>query len=234
MHDRLEACYGADHWARLFAQHGHTVRLMAPKFVAPYRMSGKRGKNDAADAQAICEAVQRPNMRFVPVKSGDEQARLCVIVFVKAWSSRERRPSIASAAVPPAGGPVRLLDRLRHAIRLRHYSYHTEQAYVDWSRRFILFHGKRHPRELGAKEVSTFLSHLASERHVSASTQSQARSALLFLFGQVLDVQLPWLAEQGRTGRAQPAGRDVVSASKRSLSIDSNWRSATVMTGSCH
>ena len=74
----MEACSGAHHWARLFAQHGHTVRLMAPKFVAPYRMSGKRGKNDAADAMAICEAVQRPNMRFVPVKSRDEQARLCV------------------------------------------------------------------------------------------------------------------------------------------------------------
>ena len=74
----MEACSGAHHWARLFAKQGHTVRLMAPKFVAPYRMSGKRGKNDAADAQAICEAVQRPNMRFVPVKSQDEQARLCV------------------------------------------------------------------------------------------------------------------------------------------------------------
>ena len=74
----MEACSGAHHWARLFMQHGHTLRLMAPKFVAPYRMSGKRGKNDAADAMAICEAVQRPNMRFVPVKSQDEQARLCV------------------------------------------------------------------------------------------------------------------------------------------------------------
>lgn len=60
----MEACSGAHHWARLFAQHGHAVRLMAPKFVAPYRMSGKRGKNDAADAMAICEAVQRPNMRL--------------------------------------------------------------------------------------------------------------------------------------------------------------------------
>src|SRR6187399_314946 len=74
----MEACSGAHHWARLFMSHGHTVRLMAPKFVSPYRLSGKRGKNDAADAQAICEAVQRPNMRFVPVKSQDEQARLCI------------------------------------------------------------------------------------------------------------------------------------------------------------
>lgn len=61
----MEACSGAHHWARLFQAHGHTVRLMAPKFVAPYRLSGKRGKNDAADAAAICEAVTRPSMRFV-------------------------------------------------------------------------------------------------------------------------------------------------------------------------
>lgn len=72
----MEACSGAHHWARQFAALGHTVRLIAPKFVTPYRMSGKRGKNDAADAAAICEAVQRPAMRFVPVKSADQQARL--------------------------------------------------------------------------------------------------------------------------------------------------------------
>lgn len=73
-----EACTGAHHWARLFAAHGHTVRLIAPKFVAPYRMSGVRGKNDAADAAAICEAVQRPNMRFVPPKSLEQQSHLMV------------------------------------------------------------------------------------------------------------------------------------------------------------
>jgi transposase len=74
----IEACSGAHHWARQFQAHGHSVRLMAPKLVTPYRMSGKRGKNDAADAAAICEAVQRPNMRFVPVKSADQQSRLMV------------------------------------------------------------------------------------------------------------------------------------------------------------
>jgi transposase len=74
----MEACSGAHHWARLFAQSGHTVKLMAPKFVTPYRMSGKRGKTDAADAAAICEAVQRPNMRFVPVKTVEQQSRLMV------------------------------------------------------------------------------------------------------------------------------------------------------------
>ena len=74
----MEACSGAHHWARLFRQHGHTVRLIAPKFVTPYRMSGKRGKNDAADAAAICEAVTRPNMRFVPIKEEHQQIILCL------------------------------------------------------------------------------------------------------------------------------------------------------------
>ena len=74
----MEACSGAHHWARAFAGFGHTPKLMAPKFVAPYRMSGRRGKNDAADAAAICEAVQRPNMRFVPIKSVDQQGMLCL------------------------------------------------------------------------------------------------------------------------------------------------------------
>ncbi len=74
----LEACSGAHHWARPIRQHGHTVRLMAPKFVTPYRMSGKRGKTDAADAAAICEAVTRPNMRFVPVKEEHQQVILAL------------------------------------------------------------------------------------------------------------------------------------------------------------
>jgi len=74
----MEACSGAHHWARLFAAQGHTVGLMAPKFVAPYRLSGRRAKNDAADAAAICEAVVRPNMLFVPVKSIEQQQRLMV------------------------------------------------------------------------------------------------------------------------------------------------------------
>jgi transposase len=69
----MEACSGAHHWARLFRQYGHTVKLMAPKFVTPYRMTGRRGKNDAADAAAICEAVTRPNMLFVPIKEEHQQ-----------------------------------------------------------------------------------------------------------------------------------------------------------------
>ncbi|TAK84688.1 MAG: hypothetical protein EPO20_13690 [Betaproteobacteria bacterium] len=86
-----------------------------------------------------------------------------------------------------------MLDQVRDAIRRRHYSYRTEQSYVQWIKRFIWFSGKRHPRELGAAEVTAFLSHLASERDVAASTQNQALSALLFLYGQVLGVELPWM-----------------------------------------
>lgn len=74
----MEACSGAHHWARVFQQRGHAVKLMAPKLVAPYRMSGKRGENDAADAAAICEAVTRPSMRFVPTKDEHQQATLCL------------------------------------------------------------------------------------------------------------------------------------------------------------
>jgi transposase len=74
----MEACSGAHYWARQFRQHGHTVKLVAPKFVTPYRMSGKRGKNDAADAAAICEAVTRPAMRFVPIKEEHQQIILCL------------------------------------------------------------------------------------------------------------------------------------------------------------
>lgn len=89
----------------------------------------------------------------------------------------------------------RLLDRMREAIRLRHYSIRTEDTYVHWVRRFILFHGKRHPLELGASEVASFLTHLAMERGVGASTQNQAKSALLFLYRVVLGTSLPWLDE---------------------------------------
>jgi len=83
----MEACSGAHHWARRFQEFGHTVRLMAPKFVVPYRMSGRRGKNDAADAAAICEALQRPAMRFVPVKSTQAQSRLAVHTARQGWVS---------------------------------------------------------------------------------------------------------------------------------------------------
>lgn len=89
----------------------------------------------------------------------------------------------------------KLLDRMRTEIRLRHYSIRTEQTYIEWARRYIFFHNKRHPKDLGAAEVHAFLSHLAVERNVSASTQNQAKAALLFLYREVLAMELPWLDE---------------------------------------
>ena len=97
----------------------------------------------------------------------------------------------AAAHLPPTA--PRLLDLVRDRIRFLHYSLRTEQAYVDWIRRFVLFHGKRHPSAMGAAEVESFLTYLAAQREVSASTQNQAQSALLFLYRQVLGVELPWL-----------------------------------------
>lgn len=100
----------------------------------------------------------------------------------------------------------RLLDQLRSAIRIRHYSIRTETAYVGWVRRYIRFHGLRHPREMGAVEAEAFLADLAVRCGVSASTQAQARSALLFLYKEVLKADLPWLAElpSGRGTRRLP------------------------------
>ena len=89
--------------------------------------------------------------------------------------------------------PPKLLDRVREAIRTRHYSRRTEEAYVGWIRRFILHHNKKHPAAMGADEVNAFLSHLAVAQNVSASTQAQALSALVFLYRHVLDDPLPWL-----------------------------------------
>ena len=99
--------------------------------------------------------------------------------------------------------PPRLLDRVRAAARVRNMALRTEQAYVDWIRRFILFHGKRHPDEMGAEEVAAFLSHLAIDRNVAASTQNQAKAALIFLYQKVLERDLPWLSEVVQAKRAK-------------------------------
>ncbi len=87
----------------------------------------------------------------------------------------------------------KLLDQVRYAINARHYSFRTEKSYIGWIRRFVLFHGKRHPAEMGEVEVTAFLSALATRRKVSASTQNQALSALLFLYRTVLNRDFEWL-----------------------------------------
>ncbi len=113
------------------------------------------------------------------------------------------RPSVLRETSPTGPSKPRLLDRVRDALRARHYSRRTEDVYVAWIRRYILFHGKRHPADMGAPEITRFLSALAVEGNVAASTQNQALSALLFLYREVLELDLPWLDGIVRAKRPQ-------------------------------
>ena len=122
-------------------------------------------------------------------------------------------PAISpSPAGPPAAGPPKLLDQVRAAARSRRYSVHTEEIFVGWIRRFVLFHDKRHPAQLAEPEVARFLSHLAVEDRVSPSAQTQARAALVFLYRHVLARPLGRLdgvvrAQRPASARPSSAGR---------------------------
>lgn len=127
-----------------------------------------------------------------------------------------------------------LLNRLRDAIRVRHYSIRTEQAYVDWAKRYILFHNKRHPAEMGAVEVSAFLTHLAVNRNVAPSTQNQALNALCFFYKAVLDQPLGDInGVRAKKKKRLPVvlNRDEVAALLRQLS-GVHWLAACLMYGS--
>ena len=113
--------------------------------------------------------------------------------------------NVATASAPHKR---KLLDQVRDVIRRKHFSIRTEQIYVDWIRRFILFHDKRHPREMAETEVTQFLTHLARDGHVAASTQNQALSALLFLYKEVLKQEIGWL--QGVERAKRPSRLPVV------------------------
>jgi integron integrase len=103
----------------------------------------------------------------------------------------------------PVSGSPKLLDQVRDLIRVKHYSIRTERTYLDWIKRYILFHDKRHPKDMGATEVTAFLTHLAVVGQVSSSTQNQALSAILFLYREVLGIELPWLNDVVRAKLSQ-------------------------------
>ena len=119
-----------------------------------------------------------------------------------------QRPADSAAPKP------KLLDQVRQAIRALHYSKRTEKTYVDWIKRFVFFHGKRHPLEMGEPEINQFLTDLAVSKKVSASTQNQALSAILFLYQRVLDKPLEWVNPAVRAKK--PKRLPVVFNSRRS------------------
>ncbi|MHB0967147.1 MAG: phage integrase N-terminal SAM-like domain-containing protein [Bellilinea sp.] len=104
---------------------------------------------------------------------------------------------------PSSPQPKKLLDQLRDVIRIKHYAYSTEKTYVHWVKRYILFHNKRHPAEMGVPDIEAFLTHLAQDENVAASTQNQAFNALLFLYRNVLHVELDAPIQALRAKRAQ-------------------------------
>lgn len=129
----------------------------------------------------------------------------------------------------------KLLDNVRAVMRTRHYSYETEKRYIYWIRQFIFFHNVRHPVEMGAPEIEAFLSHLAVEKTVSASTQNQALAAILFLYREVLSVELPWL---DNFTPAKKLGRVPVVLTKEEVKLildelkGTNWLIANLLYGS--
>lgn len=143
---------------------------------------------------AIDRAVGRSRSRFVPTEFRERNT-----TFI----APDRPQRAGGAAFRPAAQKPKLLDQVRAAIRMRHYSLRTEETYVHWIKRFIVFHGKRHPAEMGEVEIGQFLSALAVEQHVSASTQNQALNALLFLYRHVLDLNPGWIDNVVRAKRPQ-------------------------------
>ena len=146
-------------------------------------------------------------------------------------STSHAEPMVSMISSP---AKPKLLDQVRHAIRTRHYSYITEKAYVGWIKRFIFFHKKRHPAEMAEAEIAQFLSSLANDSHVSASTQNQALNALLFLYHEVLGKEIGYIAGVVRAKR--PSRLPVVLTRQEiktvlSLLFGTDWIMATLLYG---
>ena len=146
---------------------------------------------------STCGSLKAPPSAFFcsggPRPSHDDSVR-------RDATASSSQPSALSPGSQPIA-PPKLLDRVRLRLRVKHYSVRTEQTYLDWIRRYILFHHKRHPNEMGETQIAEFLTHLAIDGRVAASTQNQALSALLFLYQQVLDRKLDYIAGVERVRR---------------------------------
>jgi len=180
-----------------------------------------------------------PEGRPGPARTGQNMPQQVVTHRSSVWRHKDLQPLASSSRIlaredsPPYGKP-KLLDRLRQELRARHYSWRTEQAYVLWVKRFIFFHGVRHPNEMAEPEINAFLTHLAVNEHVTASTQNQALAALLFLYRHVLGRQIGDLGEviRARKPRRLPVvlSRDEVKAVLAHLRGD-KWLMASLMYG---
>ena len=143
-------------------------------------------------------------------------------------------PETPTPDLAPPPRPLRLLEAVRDVIRLKHHSLRTEDTYVHWIKRFIYFHGRRHPREMGAAEVTAFLNHLVQTRDVAAATQNQALSALLFLYREVLGAPLAWLNEVERAKRPARVPTVLSQAEVRALlsgMVGTKWLMAALLYG---
>ena len=148
-------------------------------------------------------------------RKGEERFRLIPLHSLCETVRSESTPESLSEKSDTA--KPKLLEEVRRVLRFKHYSLRTEQACVDWIKRFIRHHGQRHPREMGPQEVGTFLSFLATDRQVAASTQNQALSALLFLYKEVLASELPWLTGVERAKK--PVRLPVVLTREKALRV---------------
>ncbi len=136
--------------------------------------------------------------------------------------------------MPNPANPPKLLDQVQSILRVKHYSIRTERVYLDWIKRYILFHDKTHPARMGAPEVEAFLSHLAVAGKVAASTQNQAKSALLFLYREVLAIELPWLdnVTQAKTPQRLPVVLTVSEVKSVLNRLDGSlWLMASLLYG---
>ena len=195
------------------------LRSWSPDFEAS---SGTARASDPGPLQRTIEAAAHPSPPVALTRPPEDAgSRLPVLASRHPFSETRTSP--------------RLLDQVRIAVRLRHYSPSTEQAYTQWVRRFILFHEKRHPRELGSADIERFLTHLAVDRRVSASTQNQALNALVFLYREVLRMDDPVLTEivRARKPRRLPLvlTQDEVRAVLGQLQ-GSSWLVAALLYGS--
>jgi integron integrase len=176
----------------------HLLLKPTVQSVSEKKASGKGAKYGQAREQRPRCATAATTRRPGPSDFGEASANLVTEATAKQKFMSMSWSSARIAEQPPATKPARLVERVRDVMRLKHYSIRTERSYWGWIERFIRFHGMRHPNEMGEVEVTTFLTSLARDGNVSASTQNQALSALLFLYKEVLKQEFGWLEDVER------------------------------------